>query len=58
MRIPFISRKPRDIATIARNANYVPSHEIAGPRLRRETPEQRERASAVFKSLRNGAAPR
>ena len=57
MRIPFLHRKPEDIASIARRATYVPSHEVAGPRLRQRTPEQRERASALFKALRNGSAP-
>jgi hypothetical protein len=58
MRIPFLHRKPEDIASIARRATYVGSAEVAGPRLRRRTPEQRERASALFRSLRNGSAPR
>jgi hypothetical protein len=57
MRIPFLHRKPEDIASIARRATYVPSHEVAGPRLTRATPEQRERASALFRTLRNGSAP-
>jgi hypothetical protein len=58
MRIPFLHRKPEDVASIRRRANYVGSAEVAGPRLRRDTPEQRARASALFKSLRNGSAPR
>jgi hypothetical protein len=57
MRIPFLHRKPEDVASIARRATYVPSHEVAGPRLHRESPEQRERARALFKSWRNGSAP-
>ena len=57
MRIPFLSRKPEDIASIARRATYVPSHEVAGPRLRKLTPEQRERAQAILKEWRNGSAP-
>ena len=58
MRIPFLHRKPEDIASIAARATRVGSAEAAGPRLRRRTPEQRERASALFKSLRNGSAPK
>jgi hypothetical protein len=57
MRIPFINRKPEDVASIARRATYVPSHEVATPRLRQRTPEERERASALFRSWRNGSAP-
>ena len=56
MRIPFLHRKPEDIASIAKRATYVPSHEVAGPRLSRRTPEESERASALFRSLRNGSA--
>jgi hypothetical protein len=58
MRIPFIHRKPEDIASIARRATYVPSHEAAGPRLRPRTPEERRRARALFNSWRNGSSPR
>jgi hypothetical protein len=58
MRIPFLHRKPDDVASIRKRANYVGSAEVAGPRLRRETPEESARVSALFKSLRNGSAPR
>jgi hypothetical protein len=57
MRIPFFTRKPRDIATIAKKANYVGSAEAAGPRLRQLTPEEHERVVARFRSWRNGSAP-
>ena len=36
MRIPFIHRKPEDIASIARRATYAGSAEVAGPRLRQD----------------------
>jgi hypothetical protein len=58
MRIPFLHRKPEDIASIARRATYVPSHEVAGPRLRKLTPEQERRASELFRSWRNGSPPK
>jgi hypothetical protein len=57
MRIPLLHRKPRDIATIAKGATYVGSAEVAGPRLQPRTREERERASALFRSWRNGSAP-
>ena len=56
MRIPFLHRKPEDIASIAARATRVGSAEAAGPRLSQRTPEERERASALFRSLRNGSA--
>jgi hypothetical protein len=58
MRIPFLHRKPEDIASIARRATYVPSHEVATPRLRAMTPEEHRRARALVNSWRNGSAPR
>jgi hypothetical protein len=57
MRIPFIHRKPEDIASIARRATYVPSHEAATPRLRQLTPEEHRRVSERLKARRNGALP-
>jgi hypothetical protein len=57
MRIPFIHRKPEDIASIARRATYVPSHEVAGPRLRQLTPEEHRRARERVKAWRNGSSP-
>jgi hypothetical protein len=58
MRIPFLNRKPEDIASIAARATRVGSHEAAGPRLRQRTPEERERARERFRAWRNGSAPR
>jgi hypothetical protein len=57
MRVPFIHRKPRDITDIVKHANYVGSAEVAGPRLRRRTPEEHARAVALVRSWRNGSAP-
>jgi hypothetical protein len=57
MRIPFLHRKPEDIASIARRATYVGSAEAATPRLRQRTPEEHARARALFRSWRNGSAP-
>jgi hypothetical protein len=57
MRIPFLHRKPEDIASIARRATYVPSHEVAGPRLRPDrTYADAVRAQERIKAWRNGAA--
>ena len=57
MRIPFLHRKPEDIAHIAKRANYVPSHEVAGPRLRQVSPEEHRRARERVKAWRNGSLP-
>jgi hypothetical protein len=57
MRIPFLHRKPEDIASIAKRATYVPSHEAATPRLRQLTPEEHRRVSERVKAWRNGASP-
>ena len=58
MRIPFLHRKPEDIASLARRATYVPSHEVAGPRLRKATPEEERRANAILRAWRNGSSPK
>jgi hypothetical protein len=57
MRIPFIHRKPEDIASIARRATYVPSHEVAGPRLRPRTTEEIRQSRERINAWRNGSAP-
>jgi hypothetical protein len=58
MRIPFIHRKPEDIASIARRATYVGSAEVAGPRLRPDrTYADALRARARINAWRNGASP-
>jgi hypothetical protein len=58
MRIPFIHRKPEDIASIARRATYVGSAEVAGPRLRPDkTLEDTRRARARINARRNGDSP-
>jgi hypothetical protein len=57
MRIPFLHRKPEDIASIAKRATYVPSHEAATPRLRQLTPEEHRRVSERIKARRNGSLP-
>ena len=58
MRIPFIHRKPEDIASIARRAKYVGSAEVAGPRLRQDkTLDDTRRARARINARRNGSAP-
>ena len=57
MRIPFIHRKPEDIASIARRATYVPSHEGATPRLRQVTDEEHRLARERLKARRNGSPP-
>jgi hypothetical protein len=58
MRIPFIHRKPEDIASIARRATYVGSAEVAGPRLRPDrTYADALRAKERIKAWRNGSSP-
>jgi hypothetical protein len=58
MRIPFLPRKPQDIASIARRATYVPSHEVAGPRLRPDrTYAEALAARERIKAWRNGSSP-
>ncbi len=58
MRIPFIHRKPEDIASIAKRATYVGSAEVAGPRLRPDrTLEDALRARERIKAWRNGSLP-
>ena len=58
MRIPFLHRKPEDIASIAARATRVGSAEVAGPRLRQLTLEEHRRVSERVKARRNGSAPR
>ena len=58
MRIPFIHRKPEEVASIAARATRVGSAEVAGPRLRHMTPEEHRRARALVNVWRNGAAPK
>jgi hypothetical protein len=59
MRIPFLQRKPEDIASIARRATYVGSAEVAVPRHPRpdKTLEDTLRARARVNALRNGSEP-
>jgi hypothetical protein len=58
MRIPFIHRKPEDIASIAKRATYVGSAEVAGPRLRPDrTYADALRARDRINARRNGASP-
>jgi hypothetical protein len=57
MRIPFLHRRPEDIASIARRATYVPSHEVAGPRLRKLTDEEHRRVTERLRARRNGSLP-
>jgi hypothetical protein len=58
MRIPFIHRKPEDIASIAKRATYVGSAEVAGPRLRPDrTYADALRARDRITAWRNGSAP-
>ena len=58
MRIPFIHRKPEDIASIAKRATYVGSAEVAGPRLRPDrTYADALRGRERIKAWRNGASP-
>lgn len=59
MKIPFLHRKPEDIASIARRATRVGSAEVAGPRLRPDRTyadalRGRERINAA---RRNGEPP-
>jgi hypothetical protein len=57
MRIPFLHPKPKDIASIARRATYVPSHEAAGPRLRADwTYADALAARERIKAWRNGSS--
>jgi hypothetical protein len=57
MRIPFLTRKPEDIASLARRATYVPSHEVAGPKLRRLSEAEHRRITERLTARRNGSAP-
>ena len=57
MRIPFIHRKPEDIASIAKRATYVGSAEVTVPRLPPMTLEELRRAQARVNARRNGSAP-
>jgi hypothetical protein len=58
MRIPFIHRKPEDIASIARRATRVGSAEVNVPPLSRTTLEEMRRAQArVNARRRNGSLP-
>jgi hypothetical protein len=57
MRIPFIHRKPEDIASIAKRASYVGSAEVTVPRLSPVTREELLRAQARVNARRNGASP-
>ena len=57
MRIPFLHRKPEDVASIAKRATYVGSAEVAGPRLRPRTLAQTLEARARINARRNGASP-
>jgi hypothetical protein len=57
MRIPFIHRKPEDIASIARRATYVGSAEVnVPPRPRRKTLEDTLRARERLNARRNGSS--
>ena len=57
MRIPFIHRKPEDIASLAKRATYVGSAEVAGPRLRPDkTLEESRQARARVNAWRNGSS--
>lgn len=58
MRIPFLHRKPEDIASIARRATYVGSAEVNIPRRpRRRTLEETMRARERVNAWRNGSSP-
>ena len=57
MRIPFLHRKPEDIASIAKRATYVGSAEVSVPRLPRTTLDEQLRAQARVKAWRNGSSP-
>ena len=59
MKIPFFSRKDtEDLKGIASRATYVPSHEIAMPRLRPRTLEEALAARDRSRRIRaNGAQP-
>ena len=56
MRIPFIHRKPEDIASIAARATRVGSAEVAGPRLRQLTPDERRQVRERINARRNGSS--
>ena len=59
MRIPFLHRKPEDIASIARRATYVGSAEVNVPRLTHVPLEEMRRAQARVNARRrqNGSLP-
>jgi hypothetical protein len=57
MRIPFLHRKPEDIASIAKRATYVGSAEVTVPRLHPRPLEERRRAQARVNARRNGSLP-
>ena len=57
MRIPFVHRKPEDIASLAARATRVGSAEVVVPRLRPKTLEERLRARDRINARRNGSAP-
>jgi hypothetical protein len=58
MRIPFIHRKPEDVASIARRATRVGSAEVAGPRLRPDrTYAEALEARTRINARRNGSLP-
>jgi hypothetical protein len=58
MRIPFLHRKPEDIASIAKRATYVGSAEVTVPRPRPRSLEEMRRAQERVTAWRNGSAPR
>ncbi len=58
MRIPFIHRKPEDVASIARRATRVGSAEVNVPRLRPDkTLAETLEARARINARRNGSLP-
>ena len=57
MRIPFLHRKPKDIASIARRATYVGSAEVVVPRLSPDrTYADSLRARDRINARRNGSS--
>jgi hypothetical protein len=58
MRIPFVHRKPRDVASIARRATFIGTPEVAGPRLRLDrTYAEALAARDRIRARRSGSPP-
>ena len=59
MRIPFLRRKPNDINSEIARATYIPSGELAWPRMRstRTLEENRAAGERIRRILANGGQP-